>query len=87
MATKNTVYLIKVDRETYLIDPRYAAVLWPLQRHEYAFSGDRRRAQRFTGRVAAMTRAAELARQMAAKGYPGVLIQVVPATGGHPVGG
>lgn len=52
----------------------------------FAWAGDRKHATRFTGRKAARAFAESCCRSMAANGYPDVILQLVPAAGGLPVG-
>lgn len=80
MATKDTAYVI---RDGDAEDPAY--LLWadgPL----YRFTGDRPQARRYVGRKQAIAAAAGVEAAMAANGYPGIVLDIVPARGGVPVG-
>jgi L-alanine-DL-glutamate epimerase-like enolase superfamily enzyme len=51
----------------------------------YRFTGKRPQASRYVGREAALAAAEAVEAVMAANGYPGIKLDVVPARGGVPI--
>jgi hypothetical protein len=82
MATRNTIYVIRVGEDTPQRDS-YTYLRW-CDGEDYRWA-DHKDATRFQGRKAAEVAALAILRAMRARGY-NPPVRVVPATGGVPTG-
>jgi hypothetical protein len=91
MARKSTPYVVGSRSVSGTGRDRRVSWSWtitpaPTAQPDWVWTGDRKRATRFIGRVVAQDFADRATAWMAANVYPGVVMHVVPATGGIPVG-